>query len=313
MLWITGANGLLGSTLCAKCKAALHLRPGAPKDASFLGNCIAALHLHSGAHKDVFVYLNSGREVDISDLASVRAFVKKNAGITHIVNCAAFSMVDAAEEQREEAFRVNAVGPENLARVAREIGAKLVHISTDCVFPGNGRKPLTEMDPVGPCNYYGETKLEGEQRALALSACVIRTSGIFGSGGKSFVAKLLHLLQTQKEIRLTDDEWRRFTYASDLAEAILQMRDQSGLYQYANAGPTTRYEFGKAMFEEAVVLGFPVMTQSIVPVPGATFPSPCKRPVYSAFDTTKIEAFVPIRHWREALREYLCAQLPVYS
>lgn len=281
MLWITGANGLLGSALCAKCKAALHLE--------------------------------TGHEVDISDMASVRAFVEKQRGITHIVNCAAFSLVDAAETQREEAYRANAVGPENLARVAREIGAKLVHISTDCVFPGNGRQLLTETDPVGPCNYYGETKLEGEQRALALSACVIRTSWVFGNGGKNFVAKLLPLLQTQKEIRLTQDQWARFTYAPDLAEAILQMLDQSGLYQYANAGVTTRYEFGQAMREEAILLRWPVVTESIIPVPGAAFPAPCKRPIYSAFDTTKIESFVTIRPWREALRDFLCAQLPAYS
>lgn len=277
MLWITGANGLVGSAL--QCKAALH----------------------------------SGREVDIGDISSVRAFVKKNPGITYIINCAAFSQVDAAEEKREEAIRANGIGPENLAVVAREIGAKLIHISTDYVFPGTGNRPLREEDPVGPCNFYGQSKLEGEQRALALSALVIRPSGIFGNGGKNFVNKLLQMLQTQKEIRLTHDQWGRFTYAPDLANAILQMLDHTGLYHYANGGVATKYDFGLAMREEALSLGYPVITESIIPVPGSFFPSPCKRPVYSAFDTSKIETFVTIRHWREALRDFLCVRMPACS
>lgn len=274
MLWIVGAKGLLGSALCAKCKAALH----------------------------------SGREVDVGDVNALRTFVKEHPGITHIVNCAAFSQVDAAEQFREEAWRVNAEGAGNLAEVA-----KLLYISTDFVFPGNVKRLLTEEDAVGPCNYYGKTKLEGEQRALRLGACVVRTSLLFGSGGKNFVSKLLEMLQTQREIRLTNDQWSRFTYAPDLAGALLQMLDREGLYQYANQGVATKYEFALAMREEAQLLGYPIVTESIVPVPSSAFPSACQRPAYSAFDTTKIEQFVPIRHWREALREFLCAQLAVYS
>lgn len=278
MYWITGAKGLLGSTLSAKCKAALH----------------------------------SGREVDIADLISVRTFVKKHPEITYIINAAAYSQVDGAEEYRAEAYRANVIGPENLAHVAEEIGAKLIHISTDYVFPGDLKRPLTEQDPTRPCNYYGLTKLKGEQRVLA-SSLVIRTSWIFGHGGKNFVAKLLQMLQTQKEIRLTNDHWGRPTYAPDLADALLQMRDLKGLFHYANSGIATKYEFGLAMREEALLLGLPVVTESILPVPGSTFPSPCARPIYSAFDTSKIEQHVTIRPWREGLREFLCAQLPAYS
>lgn len=278
MYWITGAKGLLGSALSAKCRPAVF----------------------------------SGREVDIADLISVKKFVKKHPEITHIVNAAAFSQVDAAEECRAEAYRANVIGPENLAHVAQEIGAKLIHISTDYVFPGDLKRLLTEQDQVRPCNYYGKTKLEGEQRVLATSL-VIRTSWIFGHGGKNFVAKLWRMLQTQKEVHLANDHWSRFTYAPDLADAIIQMRDHSGLYHYANAGIATKYEFGLAMREEALRLGLPVATQSIVSVPGSFFPSPCKRPVYSAFDTSKIEQLIPIRPWRDGLREFLCAQQPAFS
>ncbi|MGB7978482.1 MAG: SDR family oxidoreductase [Chlamydiales bacterium] len=277
MLWITGSRGLLGSALSAKSEG-----------------------------------FKTGREVDIGDLAAVRAFLKKNRGITHIVNCAGFSAVDAAEQAKEEAYRANAIGPENLAISASEQGAKLIHISTDYVFSGPLRRPLSEKDPALPCNYYGLTKLEGEKRALARSACVIRASWIFGSGGKNFVSNLLKTLQTQKEIRLTDDQWSRFTYAPDLADAILQMLDQTGLYQYANAGVATKYEFGLAMREEALLLGYPIRAEAIIAVPSNAFPAPCQRPAYSAFDTAKIEPFVSIRHWRLSLKDFLCEQLPIY-
>lgn len=284
MFWITGSKGLLGSALIAKCK---EICPGG--------------------------FLETGKELDISDLCQVRRFVDEHREISHIINCAAFSLVDAAENMREDAYKANALGPENLALVSKERGIKCLHISTDYVFSGKIRRPLTENDLVDPCNYYGKTKLEGEERALFHSACVIRTSGIFGSSGKNFVSKLLKMLQTQKEIKLTDDQWGRFTYAPDLADAILKMVDQTGLFQYANAGVVTKYEFGLAMREEAFLVGYPIMTEAIIPVPGALFPSLCERPVYSAFDTTKIEAFVSIRHWRKALKDFLCAQMPAYS
>jgi dTDP-4-dehydrorhamnose reductase len=291
MLWILGAKGLLGSALSAKCKAALHLPPGVPKDASSLGSCIAALH--------------SGREVDICDLEALRAFVKANPGIREIVNCAAFSLVDPAETEREQAWRLNAVGPGNLVQVAKEIGARLVHLSTDYVFSGEGRVPLKETDPVAPCNYYGMSKLEGERRALAGGACVIRTSWLFGGGGKNFVARVFAMLQNQEEVRLTNDQWGRPTYVEDLADAILQLKG-TGLYQYANQGVTTRYEFGMAVKEIMEAKG--LKTARIKAVSSSEFVTPCKRPVYSAFNTEKIEQYVAIRHWKEALTEFLCAR-----
>jgi dTDP-4-dehydrorhamnose reductase len=278
MYWITGAKGLLGSALSAKCKAALH----------------------------------SGHEVDISDAISVRCFVKKHPEITHIINAAAFSQVDAAEDFRAEAYRANVLGPETLSAIAKEIGARFTHISTDYVFPGTVNRPLTELDLVGPCNYYGKTKLQGEQR-VAASALVIRTSWIFGRGGKNFVAKLLQMFLTEREIRLTNDHFSRPTFAPDLADALLQMPDCTGIFHYANSGIASKYEFGLALREEALSLGFPMVTESILPVPSSTFPSPCKRPIFSAFDTSKIEKHVPIRHWREGVRDFLCAELPAYS
>lgn len=254
-------------------------------------------------------YSTGRREADISDLEALRAFASSHAGITHIVNCAAFSLVDLAESRREEAHRANALGPEHLGILAAEIGARILHISTDYVFPGTLFRPLKEDDPVLPCSHYGSTKLEGELRLLKVNpeACIIRTSWIFGRGGKNFVAKLLEMIQAQEEIRLTDDCWNLPTYAPDLAAAILKMLDASGIYHFANSGAANKYEFGLAMREEAEAIGYKIAARRILPVPGSTFPSPASRPVYSVFDLSKIEKRLggPIRPWREALREYL--------
>ena len=271
-LWVTGANGALGTILRKKADFA------------------------------------TGREVDIGDLDALQQYAKLHPGITQIVNCAAFSLVDAAEAQREEAFAANVLGPENLALVAEEIGAHLIHLSSDYVFSGQLHRPLSEDDETEPCSYYGWTKLEGEKRVLARSpkACVLRTSWIFGGEGKNFVAKLLALLQTKEELQLTDDHWGRPTYGPDLAEAILKLVGASGLYQFANSGPATKYAFGEAMREEAARLGMPLAVRRIIPVPGSAFLTPAKRPVYSAFNTAKFEAkFGKIRPWQGALQEYL--------
>lgn len=279
-LWIPGANGLLGSALLSKVSA----------------------------------FGTTRSDVDIADLKAVRSFVNQRK-FTHIVNCAAYSLVDGAESEKEKAYAANVLGPENLAIVAKESGAKLIHIGTDYVFPGNVHRPLREDDVVGPCNYYGETKLQGEQKVLQIypEACVLRTSWIFGNGGKNFVAKLFQMIMQEDEVRLSNDQWGRPTYAPDLVNVILKLFGKAGLYQFANAGVTTKYDFGVAMVEEAKAMGLPVTAQ-IVPVSSSTFRSPCKRPVYSAFDTTKIERelHLKIRHWKEALKEFICnANCPI--
>ena len=250
----------------------------------------------------------SGHEIDIADLAVCRAFASEHKP-THIVNCAAFSQVDLAETKREEAYRSNAEGPETLGRLSLEIGAKLLHISTDYVFSGTGKTPLKETDPVDPCNYYGFTKLEGEKKLQAVNpdACILRTSWIFGKGGKNFVAKLVDLLQMKEELKLVSDQKGRFTYAPDLAQVLIAMLDGSGLYQFANAGVTSKYEFALAMREEMQMLGLPVKCRTIEPVSFATFPAAAKRPAYSAFDTAKIERLLSIkpRPWQMCIKDYL--------
>ncbi len=275
-LWVTGSKGLVGSTFVAKV-------PG----------CVG-----------------TGRELDIADIGACREFLRVNGPFTHIVNCAAFSAVDPAESHREDALRANALGPEVLGKCARETGARLLHLSTDYVFSGTGKIPLKETDPVGPCNFYGKTKLEGEQRLLAVypEACVLRTSWVFGAGGKNFVAKLFELLQTDQTLRLVSDQTGRPTYAPDLVEVMYKMLGHSGLYQFANAGATNKHAFAVAMQEHMQASGLHVPCK-LEPVPGSSFASAAKRPIYSAFDTSKIEkllSYTP-RHWKTCLKEFVHA------
>lgn len=280
MFWLPGVNGLLGTALARLCKT---------KQIPFIGT--------------------TRQEIDLSQLTDVQKWLDAHPTITHIINCAAYSLVDAAETEKEKAWQANVIGPENLARVAREKKLRLLHLSSDYVFEGKLLRPLKEEDPAEPVNHYGVTKREGEIRVFKECpwACVLRVSWLFGEGGKNLVAKLLHLMQEKKELQLTDDQWGRPTYVKDLAEVLLLLQDREGLYQFANAGVTTKYHFGKAMHEEAIRLQLPIVTEKIVPVPSSTFPSVCVRPIYSAFDTTKIEREVSIipRPWQQTLHEFM--------
>jgi len=273
-LWITGSDGLVGS----------HLRQKA-------------------------TLATSRRDVDISDIDSLRLFVKSQTGITHIVNCAGFTRVDLAKTDRDEMIRSNVIGPANLGKIAADIKAHLVHLSSDYVFSGKLQRPLKEDDPVDPCNEYGMSKLEGEKQLQEVfpKACIIRTSWIFGSGGKNFAARLLQMCQNEKDIFLTNDQRSRPTYVVDLAKAILNTLECSGLFHFANGDDATKYEFGIAIQKEAEAIGLPLFTSKIIPVSSSQFISLAPRPIYSVLDTSKIETVLKtkIRPWRAALRDYL--------
>lgn len=275
-IWIVGVRGLLGSAL---------LR-----------------------HAPISV--GSTREdADICNFASLEAFVKKHLGITHILNCSAFSLVDLAEEKKDEAYQVNGIGPENLGKIAKRIGAKIIHISTDYVFPGNIQRPLHEDDLVGPVNYYGKTKREGEMRLLTVcpSACIIRTAALFGKGGKNFVAKLFDLFREKEEIFLSDDQINSPTCVDALSRVILQMLEQEGIYHFSNQGTSTKYSFGSEIFAFAKERGLKIKTKRIIPVPSSTFKACCPRPLYSALDSSKIAKVLALRiaPWEEALQTFL--------
>jgi dTDP-4-dehydrorhamnose reductase len=273
MYWVTGANGLVGKAFLERCPNAI----------------------------------GTSKNVDVTDILQVRKFLKEHPQITHIINCAAFTNVDDAEEMRADCYRVNVFGPENLAKVAQEMNVSLIHLSTDYVFDSKDQNSLGELASTSPCNYYGMTKLLGEKRALQFGALVIRTSWIFGGEGKNLISKLLDIMTKVSTISLSNDQFSKATYVYDLVDAICQMKNEKGLYHFANQGITTKYEMGQFLEQEAKSLGMGLSVRQILPISAKTFDCRAKRPTFSALDTSKIEQMVKVRHWKEALKEYLCA------
>ncbi len=242
-------------------------------------------------------------EADITDPRSIASLVEEY-GIEAIINCAAYTAVDKAESEPQAAHEVNVEGPRALGAVARKYGLKLVHISTDYVFSGNGHTPLTEDDPTGPTGVYGETKLAGE-RAIEAAGCdavVVRTSWLYSEFGSNFVKTMLRLAETRDEINVVNDQKGSPTYAVDLAEAIVVLLEKGfkgyGIYHYCDAGETSWYELAAETFRLA---GIGV---KVNPITTAEYPTPARRPTYSVLDTSKIRAAgVVVPFWKDSLKD----------
>ncbi|HEX8314201.1 MAG TPA: dTDP-4-dehydrorhamnose reductase, partial [Flavisolibacter sp.] len=223
----------------------------------------------------------------------------------YVINCAAYTAVDKAESEREEAFQVNASAVGVMAEACTETGARFIHISTDYVFDGTRQTPLKEEDSVNPINVYGESKRAGEEAALEANpdSVVIRTSWVYSFHGKNFVKTMIRLMTEKESISVVNDQWGSPTYAADLAKAILTIIQSSGwhpgIYHFSNEGVITWFEFAKE-------IGAQIQTScNILPTITANFPTPAKRPLYSAMDKSKIQQLysVELRHWKESLRE----------
>ena len=225
-----------------------------------------------------------------------------------VVNCAAFTNVDAAEAEPETAHAINAVGPGNLAAACAEVGARLIHISTDYVFSGDLRRPYEISDPTGPLSVYGRTKLDGELAVHAAlpDAHVVRTSWVYtGGDGTDFVAVMRRLAATDRTIDVVSDQTGSPTYARDLVDALLQVAAggiQAPILHAANAGEASRFDQARAVF--ALVGADP---ERVRPVATDAVPRPAHRPVYSALAMGESvrAGLSPLRPWRDALREAL--------
>ena len=246
-------------------------------------------------------------EIDITDLGSVRkALLTLKPQI--IINSAAYTDVDGCESSVEQAMAINGEGVGLLALTAREIGAKLVQVSTDYVFDGNKGVPYLEDDPVGPLSIYGESKLAGElNAAMAPKHLIVRTQWLYGVHGKNFVETMLRLAGERSELAVVDDQIGSPTFTRDLACAIKALLDKgcTGAYHAANSGFCSWNEFARAIFEEQ---GLQI---TVKPMTTAELQRPAPRPLYSTLDCGKLErdtGFIP-RPWREALREYLDLRL----
>lgn len=239
------------------------------------------------------------------DLTCADHLARALNGAQIVVNCAAFTNVDQAEERFDTAMAVNSRAVGALGAAAKERGVFVVHISTDFVFDGRQARPYVETDPPNPINAYGRSKLEGEQ-ALLHSACahvILRVQWSYGGHGANFISKILERARTGTELKVVEDQVGAPTWTADMARAIaVLIRDRhAGLYHFANAGYSSRFEVAVFL---ATHLNLPV---KITPCASAAFPAPALRPKNSWFDTAKIQAILdfPIRSWQDALAEFL--------
>ena len=228
-----------------------------------------------------------------------------------VINCAAYTQVDGAEQDRETAFAVNRDGARVLAEAAAAAQAWMLQVSTDFVFSGQSSAPYTEDDPTGPLGVYGQSKRDGElavQQACA-SSIVVRTAWLYGVHGNNFVKTMLRLAAQRDELRVVSDQTGTPTWTQDLAGALweLMQEPQAGVFHFSDAGQASWYEFAAAIVEEARALGFPVQAQRVVPITTAEYPTPAQRPAYSVLSKAKIERLLaaPIPHWRDSLRAML--------
>lgn len=251
------------------------------------------------------IFYTDVEELDITDLKAVISFIERH-DIDTIINCAAYTAVDRAEEDREKATKVNRDAVANLAKAATKLGCLLIHISTDYVFDGNHDVPYTEKDPVNPQTVYGQTKLEGEQ-AIKSSGCmylIIRTAWLYSGFGNNFVKTMLRLADERKEINVVNDQWGTPTYAGDLADAIIRILERNelpeleGIYHYTNEGVCNWYDFAKEIIE---LSGKHCIVR---PISTEQYPTKAKRPAYSVLDKTKIKKVfdLEIPDWKDALK-----------
>jgi dTDP-4-dehydrorhamnose reductase len=223
----------------------------------------------------------------------------------YVINCAAYTAVDKAEQEKELAFEVNGKAAGLLAALCQEKNARLIHISTDYVFDGRSTVPYREDDPPNPQSVYGASKLEGERLVLKNNpgTIIIRTSWVYSAFGKNFVKTMLRLLQEKEEISVVNDQLGSPTYAADLAAVILfiiaSQQWQEGIYHFSNAGVISWYDFAGYIKE---LTG---STCKINPVPTSQYPTAAKRPAYSVLDTTRIRQVYAIRlkEWQDSVAE----------
>lgn len=242
-------------------------------------------------------------ELDITDAAAVADAV---AGHSVVVNCAAYTAVDAAESDEETAHAINARGPENLATASARHGARLIQLSTDYVFAGDATTPYAEDAPLAPVSAYGRTKADGERLARAAhpdGTIVVRTAWLYGEHGPNFAATMLRLAAGRETLTVVDDQRGQPTWTGDLAAQLVALIDspvRAGVFHGTAAGETTWFGFAKAVFEEAGL-----DPERVQPTDSASFVRPAPRPSYSVLghDGWAAAGLTPMRDWRDALHD----------
>jgi dTDP-4-dehydrorhamnose reductase len=251
-------------------------------------------------------------ELDIGDAAGVMEQVR--AGRPDVIICAgAYTAVDRAESEPELAARANIEGPRNLAESAHEVGARLVHISTDFVFDGTHSTAYRPDSPTNPLSVYGKTKLAGEQAVRSIlpdHSAIVRTAWVYAARGNNFMRTMLSLMEAKGHVRVVADQVGTPTAARSLARvlwALAARGELGGIYHWTDAGVASWYDFAVAIAEEAAALGLLPATVRVDPITAAEYPTAARRPAFSVLDSRALLAALQLtpQHWRAALRTEL--------
>lgn len=304
MIWVVGSKGMLGSTLLERIQDGGTACQG------------------------------SDREVDITDLNALEEFASgvfsggEGQGIpgnpgNWIVNCAAYTAVDKAEDEPDKAAALNCTGAGNLAETAARFGAGLVHISTDYVFDGKSKTPYIETDTVCPSGVYGRTKLEGEElvkkvfethnggeNKQPLPWYIIRTAWLYGPRGKNFVYTMVDLMNSRPEIKVVNDQRGSPTFSMDLARYIVMLLSSgagNGVYHYSGEGETTWYDFACEIYRIGKAKGLVSNECRISPCTTEEYPAKAPRPAYSVLSKAKLKRAlgIPLPGWKESLLAFM--------
>jgi dTDP-4-dehydrorhamnose reductase len=280
---ITGANGQLGT----------------------------AIKKEAQDFKTLNLFYTDIEETDICSKESIAAAIEKYSP-NMVVNCAAYTAVDRAEDEREKAYALNAQAPANLAEQCMSKNIKLIHISTDYVFDGKGNTPYIETDKVNPLSVYGQSKLKGEQLATAFgNTMVIRTSWLYSAYGNNFMKTMLKYGNERPELRVVFDQTGTPTLANDLAIAILQIAQKPHklfvpeIFHFSNQGVCSWFDFAYEIIKQAG------LSTRIVPITTKEYPTKAIRPQYSVLNKQKITNLLgmEIPHWRQSLIKCLAENL----
>jgi dTDP-4-dehydrorhamnose reductase len=264
-----------------------------------LGQCLKTV---AGLKQINNIIFPSEAEANILDMDAIsKVFAQYNPA--YVINCAAYTAVDKAEDDVDMARKINRTGAANLAVQCKEHGAVLVHISTDFIFKGDTPYPLIESDAAEPISIYGLTKLEGEQDIISIlpQHYILRTSWLYSEYGNNFTKTMLKLGAEREELKIIADQVGTPTYAIDLAAAILDIitsgSESYGIYHYSNEGVTSWYDFAKAIFDLA---GSKIKA---LPIRTSEYPTRATRPAFSVMDKAKIKTTfnIQIPYWRDSL------------
>ena len=286
MIWLIGNKGMLGTEVEALLK------------------------------EKEWAYIASDQEIDITNLDELRIFSAVKP-ISWIINCAAYTSVDKAEDEPDLAFKINATGPRNIAEIAKNKGAKLIHISTDYVFDGTKAGPYLETDTPNPLGVYGKSKYRGEVNITETlkEYFIVRTSWLYGQHGNNFVYTMLRLFKERDEVRVVGDQFGSPTYAPDLAAAILDMvrlnSDAYSVYHFTNAGKISWHDFACEIYHMAQkkkLLAKEVLIQKIAT---EDYRTKAQRPQNSYLSKEKIQdAFnIIVRTWQEGLQDFFDSRI----